>query len=171
MRPSQASADPHSIAPEHKTAMTEAYFEVRNSPIQGLGGFATRRIRRGTRIVEYLGERISSEEGDRRYNDDLVEHPHVLLFVVDQRTVIDAAVGGNAARFINHSCEPNCHAVVARKRVFIEALRTINAGEELTYDYNLTRDGTEGPQAEKQYACRCGSATCRGTMLAPRHQP
>jgi uncharacterized protein len=149
--------------------MTNSYFEVRPSAIQGLGGFATRPIRKGTRIGEYLGERISAEEGDRRYDDDQSEHPHVLLFVVDKHTVIDAAVGGNEAQFINHSCEPNCKAVVERKRVYIEALEAIAQGEELTYDYNLTRDGTEGPQAEQQYACHCGAKTCRGTMLAPRN--
>lgn len=143
------------------------YFEVRRSPIQGLGGFATQRIRKGTRIIEYLGERITTEEGNRRYDDDKAEHAHVLLFTVDQHTVIDAGVDGNEARFINHSCEPNCRAVVDKKRVFIEALKTIADGEELTYDYNLTRDGMEDEQAENRYACHCGAKSCRGTMLEP----
>ena len=132
--------------------MNKQYFEVRNSPIQGLGGFATQRIRKGTRIIEYIGERITSEEADRRYDDDKSEHPHVLLFVVDKHTAIDAAVGGNDARFINHSCEPNCRAVLDKKRVYIEALKTIAEGEELTYDYNLTRDGKEDAAIEEQYA-------------------
>ena len=148
--------------------MNKQYFEVRNSPIQGLGGFATRRIRKGTRIIEYIGERITSEEGDRRYDDDKSEHPHVLLFVVDKHTAIDAAVGGNDARFINHSCEPNCRAVLDKKHIYIEAIRTIAEDEELTYDYNLTRDGKEDAAAEAQYACHCGAKACRGTMLAPR---
>jgi SET domain-containing protein len=143
-------------------------FEVRYSPIHGLGGFATQRIRKGTRIVEYIGERITSEEGDRRYDNDKTEHPHVLLFVVNKHTVIDAGVGGNDARFINHSCEPNCRTFVEKKRVYIEALKTIAEGEELTYDYNLTRDGKEDAAAEAQYTCHCGAKTWRGTMLAPR---
>jgi len=149
--------------------MNKPLFEVRNSPIQGLGGFAAQRIRKGTRIIEYIGERITSEEGDRRYSDE-DEHPHVLLFVVDKHTVIDAAVGGNDARFINHSCEPNCKTVVEKKRVYIQALKTIAAGEELTYDYNLTREGNDTPETEKQFACHCGTKTCRGTMLAPRKE-
>ena len=146
------------------------YFEVRASPIQGMGGFAIRSIRKGTRIVEYLGERISHEAADARYDDsERGEHPHVLLFTVDKQTVIDAGVGGNEARFINHSCEPNCEAVIESRRVFIEALRTIAPGEELTYDYRLERqEDTE--EEERRYACRCGKATCRGTMLAPRKQ-
>jgi len=86
--------------------MSKPFFEVRDSPIHGLGGFATQRIRKGTRIIEYTGERITSEEGDRRYDDNRSEHPHVLLFVVDRHIVIDAGAGGNEARFINHSCEP-----------------------------------------------------------------
>ncbi|HUH96001.1 MAG TPA: SET domain-containing protein-lysine N-methyltransferase [Anaerolineales bacterium] len=147
--------------------MSKPFFEVRDSPIHGLGGFATQRIRKGTRIIEYTGERITSEEGDRRYDDNRSEHPHVLLFVVDRHIVIDAGAGGNEARFINHSCEPNCRAVLDKKRVYIEALKAIRAGEELTYDYNLTREGKDGPETEKQYACHCGARTCRGTMLAP----
>jgi SET domain-containing protein len=144
-------------------------FEVRNSSIQGLGGFAIQRIRKGTRIIEYIGERITSEEGDRRYTDE-AEHPHVLLFVVDKHTVIDAGVGGNDARFINHSCEPNCKTVVEKKRVYIEAIKNIAAGQELTYDYNLTREGNDTPETEKQFACHCGVKPCRGTMLAPRKE-
>ncbi len=143
-------------------------FEIRPSFIQGLGAFATQRIREGTRIIEYLGERITSEEADLRYNDERVEHPRVLLFTVDKRTVIDAGAGGNEARYINHSCEPNCEAVIERRRVYIEALRDIAAGEELTYDYRLERDGWYEVEWEQRYACHCGAATCRGTMLEPR---
>ncbi len=142
-------------------------FEVRPSAIHGSGAFSARRIRKGTRIIEYTGERISSEEGDRRYEEDPAAHPLVLLFVVDKHTVIDAAVGGNEARFINHSCEPNCEAVTERRRVFIQALKDIAAGEELTYDYNLTRDGQDDAEIEQRYACHCGARSCRGTMLAP----
>ena len=114
--------------------MYKPLFEVRQSPIQGFGAFATQRIRKGARVIEYLGERISAEEGDRRYSDE-AEHPHVLLFVVDDDTVIDAGVNGNEARFINHSCEPNCKSVTIRKRVYIEAIKNIKVGEELGYDY------------------------------------
>ena len=141
--------------------------EVRHSSIQGLGAFATALIPRGTRIIEYTGERVTPAEADRRYDDDASEHPRVLLFTVDSRTVIDAGVGGNEAQFINHSCEPNCEAVTDRRRVYIEALRDISAGEELLYNYNLTRHDDDAPNLEQRYRCHCGATRCRGTMLTP----
>jgi uncharacterized protein len=148
-------------------------FDIRPSPIQGLGAFATRRIRKGTRIIEYTGERLTPSAAAARYDDDRREPPHVLLFTVDQRTLIDAGVGGNEARYVNHSCAPNCEAVIEQGRVYLEALRTITAGEELTYDYQLECGRRPRAEWERRYACRCGAATCRGTMLAPlpRRQP
>ena len=143
------------------------FFEIRTSTIQGLGAFAIRRIRKSTRIIEYQGERITTEEADRRYDDDQSEHPHVLLFTVNKKSIIDAGVGGNEAKYINHSCEPNCEAVIEDGRVYIEALQTILPGEELTYDYQLEREGLD-PESERRYACRCGTPTCRGTLLAPK---
>jgi SET domain-containing protein len=153
--------------------MRKPFFEIRPSSIQGLGAFATRRIRKGTRLIEYTGERLTPSAAYARYDDDRREHPHVLLFTVDRRTVIDAGVGGNEARYFNHSCEPNCEAVTEQRRVYLEALRTIAAGEELTYDYQLERGGWPPAEWERRYACRCGAATCRGTMLAspPRRKP
>src|SRR5689334_2436613 len=85
--------------------------EVRRSPIAGLGVFAARAIPEGTRLIEYTGERIGPEEADRRYDDDAMTSHHTFLFAVDDDVVIDAAVGGNDARYINHSCAPNCEAV------------------------------------------------------------
>lgn len=137
--------------------------EVRPSAIAGLGAFATRRIRKGARIIEYVGERITPAEADSRYADDPSGRPLVLLFTVDSRTVIDAGVNGNEARYINHSCEPNCEAVTQRRRIWIYALREIQPGEELTYDYNLTGDDDLESQSE-DYGCRCGTSSCRGTM-------
>jgi uncharacterized protein len=142
-------------------------FDIRPSPIHGLGAFATRRIRKGARIIEYTGERLTPAAADARYADDRREPPHVLLFTVDRRTVIDAGVGGNEARYFNHSCAPNCEAVTEQRRVYLEALRTIAAGEELTYDYRLECGRWPAAEWERRYACRCGAATCRGTMLAP----
>ena len=150
--------------------MRRKLLEVRPSKVQGLGAFALASISEGTRIIEYKGERISPAEADRRYDDDASEHPRVLLFSVDSRTVIDGGVGGNEARFINHSCEPNCAAVTEKKHIYIEALRDIAAGEELLYDYNLTRQDPEAANLADRYACHCGAPTCRGTMLAPLKQ-
>jgi SET domain-containing protein len=148
-----------------------AMIEVRRSPVHGHGVFALRRIRKGTRIIEYLGERISHEESDRRYEDHSPDDPHTFLFIVDKRTVIDAGVGGNDARFINHSCAPNCESVIDKRRVFIEALRTIQPGEELAYDYQIGREPDDPPNVDEVFACRCGSTECRGTMLWPAKRP
>ncbi|MGB5102122.1 MAG: SET domain-containing protein-lysine N-methyltransferase [Steroidobacteraceae bacterium] len=140
-------------------------FAVRRSRIHGSGVYATRMIRKGTRIVEYLGDRISHEEADERYAAKGQDDGHTFLFVVNDAIVIDAGVDGNDARFINHSCDPNCETVIEGARVFIEALRTIRPGEELGYEYGLTWETTDDPEELANYTCRCGAARCRGTML------
>ena len=145
--------------------------EVRSSPIHGRGVYALRPLRKGKRLIEYVGERITPEEADRRYDDDALENPHTFLFTVDTRTVIDAAVDGNETRFINHACDPNCEAVDEDGRIFIEVIRRIRAGEELTYDYHLERDGHWRPEWAERYACRCGAANCRGTLLVKPKRP
>jgi len=146
-------------------------FEVRNSPVHGLGAFALRRIRKGTRIVEYLGERVSHQEADRRYESKDANDAHTFLFIVDSRTVIDAGVNGNEARFLNHSCNPNCESVIEKRRVYIEAIRTIEPGEEMTYDYQIQREEDDPPGIDEVFACRCGFPQCRGTMLWPPDPP
>lgn len=144
-------------------------FELRRSPIQGTGAFAIRLIRKGQRIVEYAGERISSEEADRRYDESRMRRHHTFLFTIDRKTVVDGAREGNEARFINHSCEPNCEAVIEDGRIWIYALKTIRPGDELVYDYRYQRSGDpdEDADREKFYRCRCGAPTCRGTILLP----
>lgn len=148
-------------------------FEIRTSPVAGKGAFAITHIPRGTRLIEYTGERISHEEADSRY-DEAEENgsSHVVLFTVDSRTVIDAGVGGNDARFINHSCAPNCQAVIERRRVFIDAIRDIAPGEELFYDYEMQNDGEDEAEARKYWPCHCGAPGCRGTLiLLPEKKP
>jgi SET domain-containing protein len=139
--------------------------ETRDSGIHGRGVYATRSIKKGARIIEYVGERISHTEADRRYELKGDDDGHTFLFIASQRTVIDAGVNGNDARFINHSCDPNCETVIENGRVFIEAIRRIKPGEELGYDYQLTWDSTDDPVELALYACRCGAKRCRGTML------
>ncbi len=150
-----------------KPAESRQPFEIRRSQIQGRGAFTTRVIKRGERIIEYTGERISWKEADRRYDDEHMQRHHTFLFSLTQRTVVDAAVGGNDARLINHSCEPNCEAVIVQGRIFIEAMRDIAAGEELSYDYAYERDADTTEEDEQRYACHCGAPGCRGTILAP----
>ena len=147
----------------------EPLYVVRNSEIHGRGVFALRRIRKGTRILEYTGERISNKEADRRYDDDNMKRHHTFLFTLDSKTCIDGSIktGGGDASFINHSCEPNCEAVIYGSEVWIEAARTIEPGEELCYDYKYERDGEADESWEQLYLCRCGAPGCRGTILLP----
>ncbi|HEY6922974.1 MAG TPA: SET domain-containing protein-lysine N-methyltransferase [Steroidobacteraceae bacterium] len=140
---------------------------VRDSNVHGRGVFATRRIEKGERIIEYLGERVSHEEADRRYELKEENDSHTFLFIVDSKTVIDAGVDGNDARFFNHSCNPNCESVVEKRRVYIEALRTIEPGEEMTYDYQIYKEEGDPENIDEVFACRCGFKNCRGTMLWP----
>ena len=137
---------------------------VRRSPVHGLGTFARQPYRAGRRVIEYTGERIDEKEVERRYAGE-EDDPHTFLFQIGPRTSIDARAGGNAARYINHSCDPNCEARQVGSRVFIVALRAIEPGEELTYDYRLQIERGAPNARRRLYACRCGSARCRGTML------
>jgi hypothetical protein len=147
-------------------------YVVKNSSIQGKGVFAKKSIRKDTRIIEYRGERIPQGEADERYEDDeKVDRHHTFLFSIDERTVIDAAVSGNNARWINHSCEPNCEAIEEEGRIWIEAMRSIKPGEELLYDYQLDRDGRFEKRFWTLYACRCGAPKCRKVMLARPKPP
>jgi uncharacterized protein len=146
---------------------------IRNSRIQGKGAFATRAIRKGERIVEYRGERITPDEADERYPLDEDERHHTFLFTVDDDTIIDAMHRGNSAKYINHSCAPNCEAIIEESdddidRVWVYALRTIRPGEELTYDYHFILEEPHSPANKALYPCRCGTAACRGTILAKK---
>jgi uncharacterized protein len=144
-------------------------FTIRASPMHGTGAFATHLIPAGTRLVEYAGERISVAEADARFPDRPGEpHQHTFLFAIDDEWVIDAGVNGNAARWINHSCDPNCDAIVENGRIWIETIRDVPPGVELAYDYALTLPERHTPAAKKRYPCHCGAATCRGTMLTKK---
>ncbi len=157
-----------SKTPSRKSSpSTSQPFELRPSSIQGQGAFALRPIKEGERIIEYLGERITQDQADERYDDGAMSRHHTFLFSVDEDTVIDAARNGNDARFINHSCAPNCQAFLEEDRIFIYALRDLAPGEELVYDYGYERTEGMGPDEEALYVCRCGAPECRGTILAP----
>lgn len=155
-------------------------FEIRPSPIQGFGAFATRFIPAGVRLIEYTGERLTPAESDARYPDLPADTPagtpagtpaerhHTYLFAIDDDVVVDAAVDGNEARFINHSCDPNCDAVIEAGRIWIETIRDIASGEELAYDYAYILEERHTPAAKRRYPCHCGAATCRGTILGKK---
>jgi len=155
-----------------KRAGRPPMIDVRHSPIHGHGVFALRRIRKGTTIIEYLGDRVSHAQADARYGDKDPKDNHTFLFTVDAKTVIDGGVNGNDARFINHACDPNCQSTTVAKRVFIEAILTIRPGEELSYDYQIQRDADDAHDVDEIFACRCGARSCRGSMLeAPEKKP
>jgi SET domain-containing protein len=132
-----------------------------------MGGFATCHIPAGVRLIEYAGERITPAQADARYPDDGDRH-HTYLFAIDDDIVVDAAVNGNDARFLNHSCAPNCDAIIDDGRIWIETLQDIEPGEELVYDYAFVLNERHTPAAKRRYPCACGAITCRGTILAKK---
>ena len=146
------------------------WFELRKSPIQGWGAFAIQDIPKGTRIIEYAGEKITNAEHDRRYDDEAMTHHHTFVFVLNSRQVIDAAYEGNEARFINHSCAPNCEAIIERGHIWVEALEPIAAGEELAYDYEYDDDPKYTAKDYLRYICTCGTPNCRGTIVKTRRK-
>ncbi|CAN5879142.1 SET domain-containing protein-lysine N-methyltransferase [soil metagenome] len=143
-------------------------FEIRESPMQGQGAFATRCIPADTRLIEYAGQRLTPTEADARYPDEEGARHHTFLFAIDDDIVIDAAFEGNDARFINHSCDPNCDAVIDDGRIWIETIRDVVAGEELAYDYAYVLEERHTPAAKRRFPCSCGALHCRGTILAKK---
>ena len=135
---------------------------INNSSVHARGAYAATFIPKGARIIEYTGRRVPETE----LPDDDRENPHTFLFGLDDGMVIDPEVDGNEARWINHGCEPNCETIDEDGRIFIYALRDIEPGEELFYDYALQIDEPVTPESKKLYECLCRSSRCRGTMLA-----
>jgi SET domain-containing protein len=157
-------------SPPGKPGPVNDWVELRQSPIHGLGGFARRDIAKGERIIEYTGEKISNAEADRRYDDDQMRRHHTFLFILNTKMCVDAAFDGNAARFLNHSCDPNCEAVIERGHIWIEAVRNIPAGTELLYDYQYEDDPEYTEEDLRFYLCRCGAPNCRGTIVKTRRK-
>lgn len=151
----------------HKDSFDE-FTQDRGAP---LGCTRQGRVRRGAdqageRVVEYKGERISWKEALRRHPHDPNEPNHTFYFALEEGGVIDGKINGNSARWINHSCAPNCEAEEIDGRVYIHALRDIEPEEELFYDYGLVIDAKLTKKLKREYACHCGADTCRGTLLA-----
>ncbi|OWT74364.1 MULTISPECIES: SET domain-containing protein [unclassified Achromobacter] len=150
------------------TDTSKPWHVVRRSKLHGNGVFAARKIPAGTRIIEYGGERISAKESDRRHPTNPNDPFHTFFFSTTSGKVIDGGDNGNDARWINHSCAPNCEAQEGKsgKRVYIVALRDLPRGTELLYDYGLVLDGKITKALKEGYKCLCGAPECRGTMLA-----
>lgn len=167
----RAKPEPVRIPTEQLANHHSRYFDIRESPIQGRGAFANRKIRAGTRLVEYAGERISNDVADERYDESRMRRHHTFLFTLTPRTVVDGAVNGNESIYINHSCDPNCEAVIEDGRIWIESIRTIQEGEELVYDYQYERTGENDEELERFYKCLCGAPNCRGSIMKPAAPP
>ena len=142
--------------------------QVRKSGVHGKGVFVVQPIKKGEAFIEYTGEVISWPEALRRHPHDPGQPDHTFYFHLDDERVIDGLVGGNASRWINHSCAPNVEAEDDTGRVWLKALRHLKVGEELTFDYGLVIEERYTPALKKRFACRCGAKICRGTMLAPK---
>ncbi len=140
---------------------------VRESNVHGRGVYATGTIRKGARIIEYVGKRMPWGQASDEFEDP--NDPHTFLFgLEDGNEVINAGVGGNESRWINHSCDPNCEAIEEDGRIFIYAMRNIQPGDELFYDYALQIDEPRTRETEKEFECYCGASNCRGTLLGPQ---
>jgi hypothetical protein len=125
------------------------------SPIHGMGGFASRALARGERVVEYTGEKITKAESLGR-----CEAGNWFIFSLDDEFDLDGNTAGNPARWLNHSCAPNCEAQYLDGRVWITARRDIAAGEEITFNYGYTLD------EYREHPCRCCAPACAGWIVA-----
>lgn len=153
-------------SPPGRPGPVNEWMELRQSGIHGLGAFAVRDIPKGTRIIEYTGERINNAEADRRAEvDEARGDHHTFLFIVSSRTCVDASFDGNEARFLNHSCAPNCETGIWGSRIWISSIKRIPAGTELTYDYMYDDDPEYTDEDLRYYKCECGAPNCRGTMV------
>jgi SET domain-containing protein len=143
-------------------------FATRRSKIHGTGVFATRRIRPGQLLIAYLGQVITTAAARKRYGGKAANGSPTYLFHFEGDLYVDAAVDGNDARFINHSCDPNCDPEVLDGAIWIRSTRNIQPGVELAYDYALTLEKGSSREKKSRYTCRCGAVKCRGTMLDVR---
>jgi len=142
--------------------------QVRRSGVHGKGVFAVQDIPRGEVLIQYQGEIITWKSAQKRHPHNPKEPNHTFYFHINDRVVIDGGVGGNASRWINHSCTPNCEADEIGEQIFIKAIKKIKSGQELTYDYGLTIDEPYTKALKAEFPCWCGAKNCRGTLLSPK---
>ncbi len=150
-------------------------YKVTSSPIHGRGVFAAQALKKGEKVIDYKGKLRTHAQSDKLYGDTL-DSGHTFLFTLNERYVIDANADGNDARWINHSCAPNCEALLEEHaggnkrldKVEIWTKRAIASGTELTYDYGITLEVPHTARLKKLWACRCGAPKCTGTLLRPK---
>lgn len=143
-------------------------WKVKNSKIHGTGVFATKNIKKNTKIIEYIGEKINKSEGDKRSEErikkflDSKTTGSVYIFELNKNYDIDGSPLYNKARYINHSCEPNCEVDIADNRIWISSNKNIKKGTELSYDYGYEFDKDD----YKDHVCKCGSKKCIGFIIS-----
>ncbi len=154
-----------------KELTSSKYIDVRESEIHGTGVFAKTRVPKGKKVIEYIGEKITKKESERRSialiekNQGSETDGAVYIFEVNKRHDIDGNIPENTARFINHSCDPNCEPDVIKNRVWLISKRKIKEGEELSYNYGFDLNGYE------DHECRCGAKKCVGYITAEDNWP
>ena len=143
-------------------------WKVKKSKVHGSGIFATKNIKKNTKIIEYIGEKITKAEGDKRsekrikkYLDSLTDGS-VYIFELNKKYDIDGSPMYNKARYINHSCDPNCEVDIVNNRIWISSIKNIKKGDELSYDYGYEFD----PEDFNDHVCKCGSKKCIGFIIS-----
>ncbi len=143
-------------------------WKVKKSKVHGSGVFALQKIKKNTKIIEYIGEKITKREGDRRSEKRLKKYLNskstgsVYIFELNKRYDIDGSPLYNRARYINHSCNPNCEVEIEKGHIWIKSIRSIKVGEELNYDYGYEFDEED----YKDHKCKCGSKNCIGYIIS-----
>ena len=143
-------------------------WKIKKSRVHGTGIFATEDIKANTKIIEYIGEKVTRSEGDRRSEIRIKKYLNskttgsVYIFELNSRYDIDGSFGYNKARYINHSCDPNCEVDIVRGRIWISSIKDIKKGQELNYDYGYEFDKDDFTD----HKCRCGSKNCIGYIIS-----
>lgn len=151
---------------EAETKPNTEFIDVRNSKIHNKGVFAKKDIKKGTRVIEYVGEKITKAESQRRAERQLESSKNhtvdggVYIFELNKKHDIDGKVSWNPAQFINHSCNPNCETEIIRGHIWIVATKDIKKGEEITYNYGYDFENYD------EHPCKCGSKNCVGYIVA-----
>ena len=148
-------------------------WKVKKSKVHGSGVFAIKNIAKGTRIIEYVGDIVTKSEGDRRSGRRIKKHLNssktgsVYIFELNRTHDIDGFVSRNKARYINHSCDPNCEVDIIDNRIWISSIKKIKKGQELSYDYGYSFDKDD----YKDHLCKCGSKKCIGYIISSDEWP
>mgnify|MGYP006112279007 CR=1 FL=1 len=148
-------------------------WNIKKSKVHGIGVIANTNIRKGTKIIEYVGEKVTKKEGDKRSAERIKNYLNkknqgsVYIFELNKKYDIDGTPLYNKARYINHSCNPNCEVDVLNNKIWIIAIKNIKKNQELNYDYGYPFDKDD----YKDHLCRCGSKNCIGYIISSDHWP